>query len=204
MDSLIHIEAGQLDRAMELLKELKTRSKQAGFEEWGMIADCNRAVVNAKRALTGSEVDRASLEPHIQALTAVTQTWRALELRVWVAFYDTALVRLLVAADELDAARAHVKLSLRMADETDIHFYDAELLRLRAQTSDDPDKRRVDLLTAIALARRQGTVVFELRAATDYFELAGDAAREALTEVTDRLPDAAAWPELAHARTLLG
>lgn len=204
MDSLIHIEAGQLDRAMELLKDLKALSKQGGFDEWAMIADCNRAVVNAERALADVAAEGAGLEPHIQALTAVTQMWRDLELRVWVAFYDTALVRLLIAAGKLDAARAHVKVSLQMADETDIHFWDAELLRLRAQTSDDPGEHKADLLTAIALARRQGAGLFELRAATDYFESAGEPAREALTDVINRLSDTTAWPELAHARALLG
>ena len=97
-----------------------------------------------------------------------------------------------------------MKLSLQMADETDIHFYDAELLRLRAQTSDEPGAREADLHTAIVLARRQGAGLFELRAATDHFELVGEPAREALADVTGRLPDSETWPELAHARALLG
>ena len=205
LDALIHIEAGQLDRAVELVRDLKTRSKQGGFDEWLMIAYHNRAVIECKEG--AGRVRRRRRQPgaaHQTILTAVTQTWRALELRVWVAFYDTALVRLLVAAGKREAARAHVKLSLHMADETDIHFYDAELLRLRAQTSSDPGDQKADLLTAIMLARHQGAGLFELRAATDYFEAFGEPAREALAEVTGRLPETTAWPELAHARALLG
>jgi class 3 adenylate cyclase len=202
LDSWIHIEAGQLDRATELVKDLKRRSKQDGFDEWVMIADSNRAVIESKRALFAGE--REALDIHVQALTAVTQGWRALELRTWLAFYDAALVRALIGVRDLAAARAHVKLSLQMADETDIHFYDAELLRLRAQTSDDPAEQKADLLTAITLARRQGAGLFELRAATDYFEKFGEPGREALAEVTNRLPEATAWPELAYARALLG
>ncbi|WP_123029335.1 ATP-binding protein [Mycolicibacterium stellerae] len=202
LDSWIHIEAGELDRAAELVKEVAARSKQGGFDEWLMIAASNKAVIDAKRAiLTG---DPEAMDTQIQVLSAVTQGWRAVELRLWLAFYDAALVRLLIAAGQRDTARAHVKLSLQMADETDIHFYDAELLRLRAQTSDDPAEQKADLLTAIALARRQGAILFELRAATDYFESVGEPAREALTEATNRLSDTAAWPELAHARALLG
>ena len=201
LDSWIHIEAGQLDRADELVKELRTRSRQNGFDEWVMIAASNKAVIDSKRALLDDEAD--PLNRHVQALTAVTQGWRALELRTWLAFYDAALVRVLIGAGDLKAARAHVKLSLQMADETDIHFYDAELIRLRALTSDDRADAKVDLLTAIALARRQGAGLFELRAATDYFEAFGEPAREALTEVTDKLPNTTAWPELAYARALL-
>jgi class 3 adenylate cyclase/tetratricopeptide (TPR) repeat protein len=202
LDSWIHIEAGQLDRATELVKDLKKRSKQDGFDEWVMIADSNRAVIESKRALL-TEADETVIN-HVQALTAVTQGWRAVELRTWLAFYDTALVRVLIRAGDLNAARAHVKLSLQMADETDIHFYDAELIRLRAQTSDNPADQKADLLTAIALARRQGAGLFELRAATDYFESVGEPARETLAEATNKLPDTTAWPELAHARALLG
>ena len=203
LDSWIHIEAGQLDRATELVKEVTTRSRQGGFDEWLMIAASNQAVINAKNALAG-ESDAAALELHIQALTAVTQGWRTHDLRTWLAFYDAVLVRLLIAAGKRDAARAHVKLSLQMADETDIHFYDAELLRLRAQTSDEPGAQVADLLTAIVLARRQGAGLFELRAATDHFVLVGEPAREALADVTGRLPDTESWPELTHARALLG
>ena len=36
-----------------------------------------------------------------------------------------------------------------------MHFYDAELLRLRAHTTDDPVRRRADLVAAIELAREQ-------------------------------------------------
>lgn len=203
LDSWIHIEAGQLDRATELVTELMTRSKQGGFDEWAMIAACNQAVIDAKRAVAEG-ADATALKPHVKALTVVTQTWRAIELRTWLAFYDAALVRLLIAAGKLDAARDHVKLSLEMAEETEIHFYDAELLRLRAQTVEDREAQSADLLSAIALARRQGAGLFELRAATDYFRLVGEPARTALTQVTGRLPDTKGWPELAHARALLG
>lgn len=202
LDSWIHIEAGQLDRADELVKDLKIRSKQNGFDEWVMIAASNKAVIESKRALIADQHE--ALRVHVESLTAVTQGWRALELRTWLAFYDAALVRVLIAAGDRAAARAHVKLSLQMADETDIHFYDAELLRLRSHTSDNPDDRRADLLTAITLARRQDAGLFELRAATDYFEAVGEPAREHLAGVTNRLPENITWPELARARALLG
>ena len=52
-----------------------------------------------------------------------------------------------------------------------MHYYDAELLRLRALTHDDPAARRADLEAALELARRQGAHLFGLRAALDDFEL---------------------------------
>jgi hypothetical protein len=38
-----------------------------------------------------------------------------------------------------------------------MYFYDAELLRFRAQTQTDPDARRTDIGALHALARHQGT-----------------------------------------------
>ena len=67
-------------------------------------------------------------------------------------------------------------------------FYDAELLRLRAHTHTDPDARRADLGAALALARRQGATLFELRAALDDFELRGEPARAALSRCGRPLP----------------
>ena len=134
----------------------------------------------------------------MQALTAVTQGWRALELRTWLAFYDAALVRVLVGAGDLNAARAHVKLSLQMADETDIHFYDAELIRLRAQTSDDPADAKGSSADRDRARPPPRGRPFRLYAPPPTISRdLGEPAREALVEVTDRLPDTTAWPELA-------
>ena len=55
---------------------------------------------------------------------------------------------------------------MQLAEDTEMHFYDAELLRLRAQTHSDPDAIRADLEAALAFARRQGASLFELRAAS--------------------------------------
>ena len=57
-----------------------------------------------------------------------------------------------------------------------MRFYDAELLRLRAQTHDDAAARQAEINGALELARRQTATLFELRAALDDFELRGKAA----------------------------
>jgi hypothetical protein len=92
---------------------------------------------------------------------------------------------------------------LALAEDTGLHFYDAELLRLRAHTHTDPDARRGDVYAALELARRQGAILFELRAVLDDFELRGVPTRAALLDVIERMPADGAWPELARARAAL-
>jgi hypothetical protein len=92
-------------------------------------------------------------------------------------FYDAVLGRLLIAASQPEQARARLDTGLQLAEDTGMHFYDAELLRLRAHTHTDPEARRADLGAARDLARRQGAPLFELRAALDDFERRGEPAR---------------------------
>jgi hypothetical protein len=84
-----------------------------------------------------------------------------------------------------------------------MHFYDAELLRLRAHTHTNPNARQADIDAALQLARHQGAALFELRAALDDYELRGQPARAALTDAIGRFPADTRWPELARARALL-
>ena len=144
------------------------------------------------------------MQPHIATLTAVLDTWRAVGVIALITFYDAILARLLTAAGQLDDARARLQTALDLADDTGMHFYDAELLRLRAHTTDDPAQRHADLVAAIELARDQDARLFELRAAIDDFESGADSARDALTAALHRFPGEATWPEVARARTLLG
>ena len=202
-EALVCTEAGQYDRALALAEEVGARGRQNGFDEWVMISASERALVRAMASLASGVTDPATLEAHIQVLTAVVDGWRAAGLVSFLGWYDAALARVLIAADKKDAARERVDLALRMADDTEWHFYDAELIRLRAHTCDAPDARRARLRAAIELARTQGAFVLELRAAADDFELGGEPARGALVDALSRFPAEQSWPELAHARALL-
>ena len=84
-----------------------------------------------------------------------------------------------------------------------MHFYDAELLRLRAHTHTAPKAIRADLEAALELARRQGARLFELRSALDDFELRGELARAALLAAVSRMPTDSAMPEMARARSTM-
>jgi hypothetical protein len=90
-----------------------------------------------------------------------------------------------------------------MAAETGLHFYDAELTRLRARTHADPDARRADVTAAQALAAQQGATLFELRAALDACERREERALAALADVLSRTASNSTLPEVVRARALL-
>ena len=77
---------------------------------------------------------------------------------------------------------SQISIGLQLSDETDMHYYDAELLRLRAATQESPEMRQADLTAAFDLARNQGAPVFALRAALDDFQERGEQARNAVAE----------------------
>ncbi|MGH3558251.1 MAG: ATP-binding protein, partial [Mycobacterium sp.] len=203
LETWIRIEAGQLDVAAERARDLAHLAKQYGFDEWTLVAATQRATV---RALTALSRDSAAdiLQQHVETMTGFVDAWRAIELKIFLMCYDSVLARLLTAVGRPDAARARVDSALELADETLLHFYDGELLRVRAHTFDDPDARHAGLREAVELARHQGATIFELRVAADDFELTGTPARAALVEAVGRFPPEQSWPELARARALLG
>jgi hypothetical protein len=203
METLTHIEAGQLDRAADLVEEVARRGTQHGFDEWVMIAACNQASVGARMALAAGETDPAMWQAHIAANTTIVDGWRAAETKTFLACYDGVLARVLTAVGMNDKAQERVDLALQMANETGIHFYDAELLRIRALTYDKQEARHAGLRAAIGLAQQQGAHAFELRAAADDFELSGKSARTALEDALSRFPTEQSWPELARPRALL-
>jgi hypothetical protein len=186
------------------MEDVARRAEQHGFGEWVMVSASNRASLAARTALAADETDPATLQQHIENMTAVVEAWRAAQLKTFLASYESVLARLLTAAGKPEAGRERVDLALQMAQDTGVHFYEAELLRVRAHTYDDQSLRHEGLRAAIELARKQGAPAFELRAAADDFELLGAPARAALAEAITRFPADQSWPELARARALLG
>jgi hypothetical protein len=204
IEVLIRIEAGQLARAAEVAVDVAKLGEQHGFDSWALIGAAQRETVSAMSSLTEKGDGAATLPTHIATLTGFVDAFRALGVIALIMFYDAVLARLLTAAGEPEEARQRLQIALDLADETGMHFYDAELTRLRAHTTTDVELRRVDLLGAIRLARQQDARIFELRAAADDFELSGESARQALMDALRRFPVESTWPELARARTLLG
>lgn len=204
IESLIRTEAGQTDRAAGLLGEVATIGQQSGFDEWVMIAASATATTNSRGSDVGADRAAADQEAHIQALTTVVETWREADLKSFLCWYDAALAQALLVAGRKDAARMRIDVALQMADQTDWHIYDAELLRIRALTHDAPEARAADLRAAVEIARNQGALVFELRAVADMFRFDGEQHRAELLTVLGRFPADQDWPDLARLRALVG
>jgi class 3 adenylate cyclase/tetratricopeptide (TPR) repeat protein len=200
----VRIEAGQLDKAAEIVAQLKADAKRHGFDFWALMAGAQEIAVNGLAAISSGEPDPAQLQTYIAMMTITVQSWRAAEATLFVSFYDAVLAQLLAAAGKPDEARERLDVALQLGDKTGVNFYRAELLRLRAHTAEHADKRDADLRAAIDTARQQNASIFELRAVIDDFELHGASCGDALADAISRFPADSDWPDLVRARTLLG
>jgi class 3 adenylate cyclase/tetratricopeptide (TPR) repeat protein len=196
-------ESGQLDRAAVLAADMLGLAERHGFDLWRLIGTTQQAAVSALASLDSDWADGPDLSARLGVVSQSLDTWRAAGFIAFRPMYDGVLGRLLVAAGQPDEARGRLDVALQLAEETGLHYYDAELLRLRTHTNTDRDARLADLTASVALARRQGAHLFGLRAALDDFELRGQPARAALVEAIDRMPTDSGWPELARAQVSL-
>jgi hypothetical protein len=130
-----------------------------------LVRAVEKATIGALPALGANHFDPTALAPHIASMTAFVDALRSLELTVYLTFFDAVLGRLLIAAGQPETARTRLDAALQLARDTGMHFYDAELIRLRAQTQAAPESMRANIRAAIDLARRQGATLFELRVA---------------------------------------
>jgi class 3 adenylate cyclase/tetratricopeptide (TPR) repeat protein len=201
MATWLRIEAGQLDRAAVLAADTIDQAERYGFDMWPLVGATWQAAVEALAALDGDHLDPTALGAHIATVTTRLDILRTLGVYMYTTVYDAVLGRLLIAAGQTEQARERFDTALRLAQDTGMCFYDAELLRLRAQTNDDQAARQAEINAALELARRQGAILFELRAALDDFELGGDTA--AVADAANRIPAINAWPELARAQAAL-
>ena len=204
LEILMLTEAGQFDRAGELVANLLELAEIYGFDFWQMFGLTEQCLVDSSVLLSRADPDPTALETQISTLTGFVELWRSVGLYAYQTQYDCVLARLLTAAGRPDEARARADAALQIARDTGMHFYDVGLLRARARTHSDPDARAADLAAAIELARRQGAPLFELRAALDDFELRGDSARAVLADAAARLPAQSGLPEMVRAQALLG
>lgn len=202
LESLMWIEAGQLDRAANLAAQLSALGEQHGFDVWTLIGGAQQAFI-AALAQAAAGADAAVLAPQIEMLCGIVGMWRALSMLALLTWYDAFISRLLLAAGRPAEARERVEIALQLGQETGMQFQDAELLRLRAHTHDDEAAQDADLSNALNVARRQHATIYELRIAEDMFRLRGEAARPTLLEALARFPAGSTWPPLAAARTLL-
>ncbi len=158
LEVLLRIESDDLARAAEVADELTDDAQRHGLDSWAMVGTAQKATVAALSALNAEPADAAALQNHIATVTAIVDEWRTREIKSMITTYDGVIARLLIGTGQLAEARNRVDVGLALAGETDMHYYDAELLRIRAHTHTDATKRTADLQAAIDLARRQGRV----------------------------------------------
>ena len=202
MQIWVRLEAGQIEEAITLVAGLRRLSEQSGLDLWRLVSATEHATVKALAALNAG-ADAATLAAGAHNIAARVDASRFIGLNVYLTFHDAVIARLLIAAGNPDQARNRLDLSLRHAEETRMHFEDAELLRVRAHTFSDPRQRRAALDDALASSRKQGATLFELRCLLDYFEQDAGGDRSDLAAVVERFPDGARWPELALAERIL-
>jgi len=202
VETWVRIEAGEVDRAEASAAELAELAERHGFDQWRLVAGTQQSTIAAMKVLGADSPGSSELTAHLATLADLTDTLLKLGLAIYATSFAAHLGRLMIAAGKPAEARERLNAALSLAETTDMHLYDAELLRLRAQTSANLADRLADIAKAAALARSQGATLFELRCALDDFQLRGEPARAALTEAMTRLP-AGDWPERRRAQAFL-
>ncbi len=196
------LETGQIDEATSLAADLRRLSEQFGLDLWRGVSATQYATVKGLAALSAG-ADPATLLARAAKIAAWVDGSRHMQLKIYLTFHDSVIGRLLIAAGQPGQARDRLDWALRHAEETGMHFHDAELMRVRAHTFTDPQESRDALVAALALARYQGAALFELRCLLDLFELAGDGDRSELADAVRRFPGDARWPEVERAQGIL-
>ncbi|MGA7053326.1 MAG: adenylyl cyclase, partial [Mycobacterium sp.] len=196
------LETGQIGDAAALVAELRSLSEQSGLDYWQAIGATEHATVKALAALS-TGADAATLTARARKLAQWVDGSRHMDLNIFLTFHDAVIGRLMIAAGEPDKARERLEMALRHAEDTGMHFHDAELMRVRAHTFTEPDACHAALAAALELARHQGATLFELRCLLDSFDLLGDGDRSELADAVRRFPGDARWPEFARAQGIL-
>ena len=199
----IHCEASQLDRARTVADQMIEQAERHGFDYWQRFGALEQCAIDARTLLSSADRDPAALANHITTMTTIQDALRRIGVEAYRPLNDALIGQLLIAAGRHDEARDRFDTALSITAANGQRFYDAELLRLRAHTLTEPAARAAGFGAALDVARRQGTPLFELRAALDDFELRAEPAREALRIAAGRLAGDSGLPELARARELL-
>jgi class 3 adenylate cyclase/tetratricopeptide (TPR) repeat protein len=196
------LEASQLSEAATLVAGLRQLSEQSGLDLWLQVGATEHATVKALAALAAG-ADAATLMARAEKIALRVDGSRLLHLNNYLTFKDAIIGRLLLAAGQPQRARERLEMALRHAEETGMHFHDAELMRVRAHTFAGSQERRNALTASLEFARRQGATLFELRCLLDYFDLLGDGDRSELDDAGGRFGGDARWPEFARAQGIL-
>jgi class 3 adenylate cyclase/tetratricopeptide (TPR) repeat protein len=160
------IERGDLERAAAAVAAVTDIAESHGFDFWSLVGATEQATVAGLMALAAEPRDTAALAAHAQAIEGMCGMWKLLDVALFLPAFTATAGRLRAAAGDSDGAAARYDETLEFARSTGIHFYDAEVLRLRAELL-PADEAPAALRAALDLARAQGAAPFELRIAHD-------------------------------------
>ncbi len=123
------------------------------------------------------------------------------------AFYLLTAAELMAAHGEHETADALLNQSAMLLEKTNERWCEAEIIRLRARLTRDPAEAAHLLETCLAIAREQGTLLWEVRAATDLAKLLqthgrAEAAHDVLSQVLARMSEGATMNDFIAAREL--
>jgi class 3 adenylate cyclase len=198
-DTWLRLEEGDLAGATRAVDRLAALADRHGFEIWALVAATQQAEVRAAEAIRAQPGDRAALTAHAGTLEQFCSMWRGLDLGLFLPSHMAMTGRTRAAAGDVAAALAQFDEALQFAADTGMHFYDAELLRLRAPLTDGDT--RSELHEALVLARSQGAIAFEVRIACDLRRI-DPSTGSLLSEALARCASGANYPELVAARAL--
>ncbi len=155
---------------------------------------------------------RGELESGLELMLAAAPLWQEF-WGAWCYPLDTVLAALLARTGDADAGIAHLEHTLELADHGGAHWWDAELLRTRAEIrlagpAVAEQAAATDLERALDIAREQQSLFLELRVATSNAQrlrARGQAAtaRTLLGTVCTRFAETQDSVALRRARTLL-
>jgi tetratricopeptide (TPR) repeat protein len=194
------IERGDLDRAATAVAAVTEIAEGHGFDFWSLVAATEQATIAGLRALSATTRDTAALSSHAQALEGLCGMWKLLDVALFLPAFMATAGRLRAAAGDTDGAGARYDETLQFGRSTGIRFYEAEVLRLRAQLLPS-DEVSAALRAALDVARSQGAAPFELRIARDLVATGDPDGLTLVAEAITRFAPDAHYPELEDART---
>jgi tetratricopeptide (TPR) repeat protein len=187
---------GHHETAARFAADVRDIGQRHGFMFWESTGEIHLALAQYRTSGRADTADTVALHASI---------WEFLRARAFLPYVLTAAAETRAAMGQGAEALAGFEAAGTLAEQTGISFYEAERLRLLARTLPSPsEESRAALRQAWELARRQGALLFELRAALDLVRLAEAPNSAALLgSVMERFPPGAGYPELNEAQALL-
>jgi class 3 adenylate cyclase/tetratricopeptide (TPR) repeat protein len=187
---------GHHHAAARVAREVRDLGARHGFAFWESTGEIHLAL--SEYRINGRPDAWTSVSVH-------ASIWELLRARVFLPYVLTAAAALRGDMGFPDEAIAGLEAAGTLTQETGVRFYEAERLRLLAGAL--PDERQGEAeglrIQAAELARDQGAVVFELRAALDLARADRSDSIARLIAAVEKFPAGAGYPELNEARALL-